>query len=85
MQTVLLIIGICITGLIRYFLVWTQDYALYSIPVSWIENVFVALFEYNLLKRWVKNHKLLKIIIIVESLIFTVIYMVKILFDQGII
>ncbi len=61
----------------RYF-IWTEIFIDYSILMSFLMGIFTVILEYVILKRWIKNKKLLMAFLIILSILYFIGYALKI-------
>lgn len=62
---VFFVMGLMITDYLRRHFIWNELFVIYSFLMSFLQGVFTFGIEYLVLKRWVKNKKLLIIILLI--------------------
>lgn len=79
-KIIILISFICLTVIdfFRRFFVHNEMFAIYSILMSFLQGVFTVVLEYTILKKWIKNKKLLMAFIVILAVFYFIIYVVAI-------
>lgn len=79
-KTIMLIAFICITVIdfFRRFFVYNETFATYSILMSFLQGIFTVVLEYTILKKWIKNKKLLIVFLVFLAAFYFITYVVKV-------
>lgn len=81
-KSIVLIITMVFVRLAILYFNWSEIYAIYSVPATYIQMVIIALLELNILDKYAKNKKFWKVIIILKLVYFVLIYTMLIIKDK---
>ena len=79
-KIIMLIVFICITVIdfFRRFFVYNETFAICSILMSFLQGIFTVVLEYTILKKWIKNKKLLIVFLVFLAAFYFITYVVKV-------
>lgn len=75
---VISVISLAVADFFRRYFIWTEMYIKYSILMSLLQGVFTVVLEYIILKKWIKNRKLLIVFLVFLAAFYFITYVVKV-------